>query len=118
MRWIALLLCIAGTAQAADKVITFDDGPGGFAADNDKLKFGPTDAKSFDGKSKSLQVSGTTEYVGTSLYQKIIDNDTRIIIIYWAENIKGDITVQGGSAGLKKNVHAFIKPTVEGQWAV
>jgi hypothetical protein len=118
MRFIGLLLLIAAGAHAADKVITFDDGPGGFSADNDKLKFGVTTDKSFDGKSKSLQVSGATEYVGLSLYQKVTDNDTRFVLIYWAEGFNGDIVMQGGSAAMKKNVHAMVAQTVQGQWAV
>ena len=120
----ALLIAAPAIATAADTVIEFSDGSGGrdgtggFSVNNPALKFGVTSDKSFDGKSKSLQVSGSAEYVGAVLQKKITDHDTRIVLVYWAEGFNGNLVVQGGSAGLKKNAHALVAPVVSGHWAV
>lgn len=115
-----LLLCAAASLalRSEDKIFNFEDGPQGFAADNGELKFGLSDEKSFDGRSKPLCVSGASEYVGTSNYLKMKDNDTRIVLVYFAEGFAGDLTIQSQCVPMKKNTHAFIKPTKQGEWAV
>ncbi|MBA2479143.1 MAG: hypothetical protein H0V44_00660 [Planctomycetes bacterium] len=77
-----------------------------------------TDEKSFDGIGKSLLATGKGAIIGVEAYPKIVDNDTRIHIVYFADGVGNELTVQGGSVQAKMNVHAVVSPLVQGSWAV
>jgi hypothetical protein len=111
---IALSLPLA----AADKIYTFDDGTNGWNAINPAAIVSVTDERSFDGVGKSLMVAGKTDVLGVEAYPKIIDHDTRIIVVYYAEGVGNEMIVQGRSVQAKVNVHGVISPLVHGRWAV
>ena len=107
-------------AAGAGQVFTFDDGePHGWSANSDKIQFKITDEKIFAGQTKSLLLSSqAADYLGCSIELKCKDNDTRVVIVYFAEGLAGHLTVQAWSPTVKKNVHAEINPTVLGQWSI
>ena len=121
MKRLRFLLCLpllCAVLNGAEKVFTFEDGTQGFEPDNEQVKVELSNEKSFDGKTRPLCISGAGEYVGASNPIKMKDNDTRIIVIYYAEGFTGDLIVQSSCVPMKKNTHAFIKPTKQGEWAV
>jgi len=73
----------------------------------------------YDGSGSAIKTVNDKDYLGLSWYQRtpIQENNTLLVFAYKVTGIKGNLFVQCGSA-TAGNLHAEIKPTVFGDWAV
>jgi len=119
------IMLVAGCAFAEGirpKIVVrydFEDGKTGGMEASGGGKLEITEGETFDGTGKALKSVNDRTYLGVSFYQRkpIVENGTTVCFAYRVSGIKGDLMVQCNAEGAG-NLHAAVKPTVHGKWAV
>jgi hypothetical protein len=118
---IVFFACASGRAEEKAQIIVKYDFDDGKTAGAEGVNAGTSEITSdtFDGSGSAVKTVNDKQYLGLSWYMRtpIQENNTLLVFAYKVTGIKGNLFVQCGSptAG---NLHAEIKPTVFGDWAV